>query len=531
MKRRVGQERKNRLVIQSALISYFLVTVIFPLVGMLSSIERASLSKLVRNPQFATALVNSISVTTTATFFSVLLAFLLAWCLARTGISYKNIFAIFLSLPMLVPSISHSTGMVMLFGANGFFTRVFDLKHNIYGFWGIVLGSMMYAFPFAFLMIYDVLKYEDYTPYEAASVLGIPSWKQTRDLGLSYLAKPLIVVIFSTFSIIFTDYGVPIAIGGKFMTLPVIMYQEVIGQLNFSKGSLIGAILLIPAILSFIIDSLTKDKKGTEFISRSFVIKEGKFRDFLSYSFCALVCLFILFVNLSFVILAFSKQYPIDFQLTFHHVARTFDLNGGRFLLNSLVISVLVALTGTVIGFVTAYFTARVPSFLSKALHLVSVTSLSIPGIVLGLAYILFFKSSFLYGTLAVLIMVNIAHFVAAPYLMMYNTFGKMNENLEAVGDSLGISRMRMVLDVFIPQVRSTLLEMASYLFVNSMITISAVSFLATSANKPFALLINQFDALMVIECSAFVSVLLLLVNILVKSLIYAINRKFPSYS
>ncbi len=530
--RSVAKKRSNsRRMLQIALIAYSSFTVLLPLVKMLTYIEVDSLERILLNQQFIEALVNSISVTSVATFCSILLAYMLAWCLSRTGIKFKSVFAIFLTVPMLVPSISHSTGIVMLFGSNGFFTNLFSLNHSIYGFWGIVLGSMMYSFPFAFLMIHDVLRYEDYTPYEAANVLGIPKWKQTRDITLSYLAKPMTVVIFSTFTIIFTDYGVPIAIGGKFMTLPVIMYQEVIGQLNFGKGSIIGTVLLIPAIISFIIDTVTKENKGSNFITKSFEVKQDKLRDFFSYSFCGFVCLFILFINLSFVILAFTKQYPIDLRLTLANAAKTFDMNGMSYLLNSLLIAVLVSVLGTIIGFITAYMTARVPSLMSKSLHLLTITSLSIPGVVLGLAYILFFKATFLYGTIALLVMVNMTHFLAAPYLMMYNTLGKMNENLEAVGDTLGVSRVRMVLDVFIPQVKSTLLEMVSYLFVNSMITISAVSFLATTTNKPFSLLINQFDALMVIECSAFVSIVLLFVNILVKAVIYTFRRRSAKFA
>ena len=61
---------------------------------------------------------------------------------------------------------------------------------------------------------------------------------------------------------------------------------------------------------------------------------------------------------------------------------------------------------------------------------------------------------------------------------MMYNTFGKLNGNLEAVGQTLGISRMRIILNVLVPQSKSTIAEMFSYFFVNSMMTISAVSFL-----------------------------------------------------
>ena len=65
------------------------------------------------------------------------------------------------------------------------------------------------------------------------------------------------------------------------------------------------------------------------------------------------------------------------------------------------------------------------------------------------------------------MIMANIIHFISSPYLMMYNSFSKLNENLEAVGHTLGISRGHMIKDVFIPTCKGTIVEMFSYFFVN----------------------------------------------------------------
>ena len=101
-----------------------------------------------------------------------------------------------------------------------------------------------------------------------------------------------------------------------------------------------------------------------------------------------------------------------------------------------------------------------------------------------------------------------------------------MNENLEAVGMTMGISRFRMLKDVFFPQNFGTVLEMFSYLFVNCMMTISAVSFLASRTNRPISLMINQFEAQMQFEYAAVVSLLILVVNILMKAII-AILKKY----
>jgi iron(III) transport system permease protein len=121
-------------------------------------------------------------------------------------------------------------------------------------------------------------------------------------------------------------------------------------------------------------------------------------------------------------------------------------------------------------------------------------------------------------------------HFFSSPYLMAYNSFSKINVNLESVAQTLGIGRLMLVRDVFIPQMRGTILEMFSYFFVNSMMTISAVSFLATASNKPLSLMINLFQAQMVVEGAAFVSLVILTVNILMKFIVYLLSKKLKGY-
>lgn len=155
-----------------------------------------------------------------------------------------------------------------------------------------------------------------------------------------------------------------------------------------------------------------------------------------------------------------------------------------------------------------------------------SITSLAIPGIVLGLSYVMFFKSTPIYGTFAILFLVNSMHFFSSPYLMIYNTFGKINENLEDVGSTMGISRWKVIRDVLLPQSIGTIMEMMSYFFVNCMMTISAVSFLANVNNKPIALMITQFEGQMQLECAAFVSLVILIVNVAMKYIVFMTKKK-----
>jgi len=513
-------------IIKICIALFLAVSVVIPLIRMLIYMFDTDIGKVLSSVQFTNALTNSITATTVATVLSLVLALGAAWCVTRSGIKYKAILSIVLTLPMLIPSISHGMGLIILFGNNGVITNFLGINGNIYGFWGIVSGSVMYSFPVAFLMLADVMKYEDSSPYEAANVLGISKWRQFVSITLPYLRKPLISVIFALFTMIVTDYGVPLMLRGNYTTLPVMMYDEAVGQLNFAKGTVIGAVLLIPALAAFIIDVLNKDRGNSGYVIKQFEMKKNRVRDFFSYSFCAVLIVCILLPIFSYVLLTFTSKYPSNISFTLNHIKSTFTMDGGTFLINSFIIALGVSIVGIVVVFITAYLTARLKSKMSKLLHLISITSLAIPGLVLGLAYVLVFNGTFMQGTIALLILVNIVHFFASPYLMMYNTFNKLNENLEIVGLTLGVGRMHVIKDVIVPQTKSTIIELGSYFFVNSMMTISAVSFLSAGKIKPISLMLSQFEAQMLIECAAFVSLLILTVNVVIKGIVYILKRR-----
>ena len=504
----------------------FVAMVFIPLVRMFSYMDGESVRRVVSSPVFGQAVLHSVVSALIGTLITVAIAFLLALCIERTNIRLKSFFAIIFVLPMLLPSISHGMGLVILLGNNGLLTRLFGLQGSIYGLQGIVVGSVLYAFPVAHLMLSDVLHYEDGSAYEAARVLGIGKFRQFTAIMLPFLRKPLISVVFAIFTLIITDYGVPLMVGGKYTTIASVMYQEVIGQLDFGKGAVYGTVLLIPAVIAFVIDILNKDRGNAGFVTKPCEVSRSKWVNAASYGWCTLISVLTLLPLVAFVMLAFTTDYPNDLTFTLANVVRAFRLRAGKYYLNSVVIALCTAVLGVCIAFMTAYLSARMKSRLSRFLHLSSMTSAAIPGMVLGLSYVLAFNKTPIYGTIIVLVLVNMMHFIASPYLMIYNSLSKINENLEGVAHTMGIKRALLMRDVLIPQCKYTLLEMGSYFFVNCMMTISAVSFLTTTRNKPVSLMITQFEAQMQLECAAVISLMILLTNLLIKGVVHVLKKK-----
>lgn len=507
------------------LAAFFAVAVLVPVASLCAGLLQPDAFGVFASEQFAAALGNSVASALVGTIVSLALALAAALSLTRARVRMREAWVVALTLPMLIPSIAHGMGLVYLFGASGIVTRALSASWDIYGMGGIVLGSVMYAFPPAFLMIYDALRYENCSAYDAADIMGIPRRAQLVSITLPYLKKPLISAAFSTFTLIITDYGVPIMVGGKFTTLSVLMYQEVVGRLNIDSGIAIGSALILPAIIAFVVDLTTSGRASLSYSTHPMRVDRRPLRDAVSLVFRGALATFLIAPLVAFAVVAFVTKYPVNMAPTLANVARAVVFGMPSYWLNSLVIAVLASALGTLLAWFAAYVSARTPGRFGKALHLVCITTMAIPGIVLGLSYMLFFRSSPLYGTLALLVLVNLVHFFANPYLLAYNALNKLNTSLEAVGQTLAIPRLSMIKDVLMPQTRETLFEMTSYFFVNCMVTISAVSFLTNVAHMPLALLISDFDAQLMIECAALVALVIFVTNVCFKGVFYLLRR------
>ena len=81
--------------------------------------------------------------------------------------------------------------------------------------------------------------------------------------------------------------------------------------------------------------------------------------------------------------------------------------------------------------------------------------------------------------------------------------------------------------DVIIPQTAGTLCEMFAYFFINSMMTISAISFLTNYKTEMFSLMLPQFDASQTsLAPPAIVAIIILFANLIMKGIIGLLKSK-----
>ncbi|MBJ7931935.1 MULTISPECIES: putative 2-aminoethylphosphonate ABC transporter permease subunit [Bacillus cereus group] len=550
IKRRIGKEEWiQRLVIIGMLLS-FLIILVLPLLQLFTQafydkdgafVGVANFSKYFTTSTLVQSLQNTIWISGATTIISVTLAFIYAYAIARTNVFGKHIFQYVALLPLFAPTMMHGIALTYLFGNQGLITKgMFGLFEGIqiplYGPVGIVMAEVMYTFPQAFLILLIAFQGSDYRLYEASNMLGASKTKQFLTVTLPSVKYGLISAMFVVFTLSFTDFGAPKIVGGQYNVLATDVYKQVIGQQNMPMGATVGMILLIPAIFAFAVDRITQRKQANFLSSKAvpYRIINNKKRDVISFVYCSVITLMIILLFVAVGIAASVKVWPYNMSFTFEHFNfSSLTGDGLEAFKNSVIVSAVTAVIGAILTFVFAYAIEKIDQlqFFRKTGYFFSIVPLAIPGLVLGLGYVFFFSQPTiqifglsvtnpfhsLYGTIAVLVLVNIIHFYSVTFVTATTALKKLDREFELVSQSMGIPFYKTFFRVTVPMCLPAILEMVMYYFVNSMVTVSAVVFLYAADFKLAAVSIVNMDDAGNVAPAAAMSVLVVVTNIVVR--------------
>jgi iron(III) transport system permease protein len=124
---------------------------------------------------------------------------------------------------------------------------------------------------------------------------------------------------------------------------------------------------------------------------------------------------------------------------------------------------------------------------------------MAVPGMVLGLGYIFFFNHPdnplhFLYGSMLILAASTIVHYYTSSHLTAVTALKALDNEFEAVSASLKVPFYKTFFRVTVPVCLPAILDIARYLFINAMVTISAVVFLYSPDTKVASIAIINLD-------------------------------------
>jgi iron(III) transport system permease protein len=215
-------------------------------------------------------------------------------------------------------------------------------------------------------------------------------------------------------------------------------------------------------------------------------------RDLFFTLFCAAVSTGILAILGMAIWGSLIKYWPYNLSLTWsNYNFANFDANGWDSYFNSLEMAAGAAIFGTALMFTGAWLNEKTKGFgaIRGAVQLLAFLPMAVPGLVLGLGYIFFFNApgnplNFLYATMAILVINTVAHFYTVGHLTATTALKQIDPEFESVSASLKVPIWKTFGRVTVPICLPAILDIAIYLFVNAMTTVSSVIFLYAPDTK-----------------------------------------------
>ncbi len=487
---------------------------------------------------FLKALGNSFRVAAAAALAAVVIAFIFSYAIHYTRLPgwLKVLFRAVATLPMFLPTITYGFALIYSFGKQGLLTRLFGHQFfNLYGFGGLMVGYVVYTVPVAFLLLHNTMTYIDKKTLVVSKTMGDNALASFRIAVLRPLLGTLAGAFIQAFFLSFTDFGIPASVGGKYDVIATVLYNEMLGGVpDFHKGAVVAVVMLLPSIISvLLLRYLERYNIRYDRINKADLVR-NPLRDAAWGIASGLLALLLLSIFVVIFIVPIVENWPYQTQVTLEHFREVFADNELQTVYkNSILMSLLTAFFGALVAYGAALITAR--SRLSKAckqtVDSIALVTNTIPGMVLGLAFLFQFSGTSLQNTLILMILCNIVHYFSTPYLMMKNALAKMNAGWETTGMLMGDSWLKTIFRVITPNAASSLIEVFSYYFINSMVTISALVFIAGAKTMVLTTKIKQLQYVNKYNEVFVLSLLILLTNLIAKAVFsqlakYSARRK-----
>ncbi|HEE6560248.1 TPA: putative 2-aminoethylphosphonate ABC transporter permease subunit [Acinetobacter baumannii] len=492
------------------------------------------------SPALLSSVFNSVWVACAATVITVFLASIYAFALTNVNIKGKGFFKLVAFLPILAPSLLPSLALVYLFGKQGVFKPLLgDIQ--IYGPIGILISYCFWLFPAILMLMMVSFRSVDQRLIEASLSLGKNIWKTHYHVTLPAIRYGLISANLVAFIYVLTDFGIPKVIGGSFNMMALDVYKQIIGQQNMSMGAVISILLLLPAVFVFIFDRIQSKRHARfqAFQTTPYVSASNKKLEVVLSIFCGLVSGSILLIIFTAVLASFIQSWPYDLSLTLAHYSFEYvDGGGWAAYFNSVRMALFSTVFGTALIFMVALLTERFKAhpFIKNYVQALVLLPLAVPGLVLGIAYILFFNQqsnplNVLYGTMTILVISTIVHYYTVPHLTLTNAIKQIPLQLDQAAQTLGTSKWKTFWKVYLPMCFPALCDVSVYIFVNAMTTVSAAIFLYSPDTSLAAVAVLNMDDAGDTVAAVAMSILILTTSCVVKLIHWLFTRKIMARS
>ncbi len=477
--------KTSRLVLGAGAAAVLVVFLLWPVALILFYPTLPGVARVLATEQWFEALWHSITMAVMAGSTATALGLAYAYALVRIRVRGSRLLHAIALLPILAPPFVISISYILLFGRNGLITRqLLQMRLDIYGWRGLWLVQTLTFFPLAYLTLANVLRAIPGNLEQAASNLGATDSRVFRDVTVPLLRPGLVASLLLVGISVLADFGNPVIIAGDYSMLPTLAYLKVTGWFDLDAASVLASLLLAPTVVLFLIQRIWLGQ-------RSYVTVSGKTSQqahppapvWLARTARAVTYTAAGVIALVYGILAYgsvSRAWGYDYSPTFRHFAQL----GRRVpsVVNTMQYSFWGAALSVLLATAFAYLVTRRKIVLPGTFDFFTTIPAAIPGLFLGLGYVVAFNRDpvRLTGTSLIIILALGLWNLPTAYRYAMANLAQLSEQLEHAAANLGAKPLRVLSSVTMPLLRGALLAGGTVTFLRNVTCLSVIIFLVT---------------------------------------------------
>lgn len=467
------------------------------------------LLRLLNTPRVLRATGNTLFIALGATAISLLLGTLAAWLVALSDIRARAAWVFAFILPLMIPPQVTALAWVQAMSPSGPLMKLlaglgvppFAGPPPLYSMSGIILLLGLHNAPLVFLAVRAGLQRLPSDLVEAAKIAGASPLRVLLTVILP-LARP---AIFAGAALSFVaaagNFGIQAMLGipAKVPTLITLIYQQLnsTGPGALPDMAVLSLLLAAITLAGMLISSLLGGRRDVRVSGTAHALTQslGRWRlpvEAIAWLLMALILLLPLSALLTTSLTqGFGQALNWQTLTLINYRNALFDYPAVRHaFFTSLWLTAVAAAILTLMALFMACYLSWRRSRLVRVLHLSSELAYALPGVVTGIAALLFFLRPLplvnvsLYGTVWIILAAYLSNFLALVLRPTLAGFARVERSLDEAAQLAGAGFLRRMRDILLPLVAPSAIAGAILVFLTALNEIQVSILLVTSSTQ-----------------------------------------------
>lgn len=452
------------------------------------------------------ALWNTIKISVIAVIIAAVIGVSLAWLIARTDMPFKWLFDPLNMIPFYLSSVvgalswqvisSPQTGLLnqllqYLFG-QGFII-------NIYSVGGIALVLGLFYAPYVYLFTLGSLQSMDPSLEEASRMSGASIIKTAMRVTLPLSSPAILSACLLVFVTCAGIFGVPMVLGipGQVNTLSTLIFRSVNDYpADYATAAILSLSLFVfTAVLIGLQMYILRGRAFTTVTGKGYrprPLKLGAWR-WAGFSLNLFYVLLILGPFLALILVSVQDAWTGAFSWSRVTAANYYKVlfvedTARRGLFNSMVISTVGATIAIFVSLMFALVVRRTTFPARQGLAFLTTMPVAVPGIVLGIGFLMAFVSTPLYGTIWLIMLAYIVHYLPTGVRNMESLVQAVSRELDESARMSGATWRQAMSKVVVPLIAPGMISTWLLLFVTFIREVSASMILFTFGTETLSI-------------------------------------------